>query len=273
PTRVIAIGDFHGDLPNTLRVLRMAKLIDDSSNWIAKPNTILVQTGDIVDRGDATIPLYELMRNLTDQAAAAGSKVVRTLGNHEVMNMAMDWRYVTPGDVKSFGGAKQRQVAFSKDGWIGKELRALPVVALEEGTVFVHGGVTMKWAEKGIQGINDAAKKAMDKGDWYADVFGGEGVLWYRGYAMEHEGEVCGKLVKALYELKAKRMVMGHTPQLNGRILSRCNHMALIVDVGISSYYGGNCAALEIVGDRVTALYCDGEPQDLTPSKRYDTAF
>jgi hypothetical protein len=49
-----------------------------------------------------------------------------------------------------------------------------------------------------------------------------------------------------------------HKQQLEGKILSRCNSQVFVIDVGISSYYGGHCAALEIFGDTVTALYCDG---------------
>ncbi|KAJ3101437.1 hypothetical protein HDU97_001367 [Phlyctochytrium planicorne] len=266
---VIAVGDFHGDLKSTLRVLSMAGIVDDKGNWAAPPHTTLVQTGDVVDRGDDTIALYALLGNLTEQAKEKQGKVIRTLGNHEVMNMAMDWRYVTEGDVETFGSAKSRQLAFSENGWIGSVLRKIPIVAKVGDTIFTHGGVMPKWADLGLDEINDLAFKGLAKKDWRSPVFGSDGPLWYRGYAQDPEGKVCGKLVNALLALKAKRMVMGHTPQLTGKILSRCNHMALIVDVGISSYYGGNCAALKIKGERVTALYCDHEPEDMTPSKKY----
>ena len=60
--------------------------------------------------------------------------------------------------------------------------------------------------------------------------------------------------------------------QLNGKILSRCNGQVLVADVGISSVYGGNCAALEIVGDRLTALYCGKNDEqvrvDVTPKAK-----
>jgi hypothetical protein len=45
--RIFGLGDCHGDLPNTVRILRMAGIIDEMNNWIAG-NAILVQTGDIV---------------------------------------------------------------------------------------------------------------------------------------------------------------------------------------------------------------------------------
>ena len=50
-------------------------------------------------------------------------------------------------------------------------------------------------------------------------------------------------------------MVVGHTPQLNGRILSRCKGKFFVIDVGISRVYGGNSAAMEIIGDKIYARY------------------
>lgn len=47
--RVVAIGDLHGDLPNALKVLEMAGVIDSERQWTGNTD-YLVQTGDIVDR-------------------------------------------------------------------------------------------------------------------------------------------------------------------------------------------------------------------------------
>jgi 3',5'-cyclic AMP phosphodiesterase CpdA len=67
------------------------KLIDTQSRWIGGTD-ILVQTGDIVDRGTYALDIYELMRDLRGQASQVGGKVVSILGNHEVMNAIGDWR-------------------------------------------------------------------------------------------------------------------------------------------------------------------------------------
>lgn len=47
--KIIAIGDLHGDLPNALKVLRMAHVTDEHGDWSGEVD-FLVQTGDIVDR-------------------------------------------------------------------------------------------------------------------------------------------------------------------------------------------------------------------------------
>lgn len=81
--RIFAVGDCHGDLGATLKILEMAGIVDEHRNWAAN-NSILVQTGDIVDRGPDTIALYKLFQSLTQQAEAQNGKVVSLLGNHEM---------------------------------------------------------------------------------------------------------------------------------------------------------------------------------------------
>ena len=73
--RIVGVGDLHGDYQNTLRVLRMAEIINENLEWIAA-DTVLVQTGDIVDRGHEALNIYQLFDNLKIQAAIAGGKVV-----------------------------------------------------------------------------------------------------------------------------------------------------------------------------------------------------
>jgi hypothetical protein len=69
--------------------------------WIAD-TTILVQTGDIVDRGNDTIVVYSLFMRLAEQGRAVGGQIIQPLGNHEIMKMMGDLRYVTDGDWTSF---------------------------------------------------------------------------------------------------------------------------------------------------------------------------
>lgn len=48
--RVTDLACAHSDLVNAKQVLRMAEIIDEEGHWIAGNDT-LVQTGDMVDRG------------------------------------------------------------------------------------------------------------------------------------------------------------------------------------------------------------------------------
>jgi hypothetical protein len=81
----LLVGDIHGDYPALTKILRKASLIDLKGQWIGG-ETILVQTGDIVDRGVDTIACYKFMQTLTSQAEKSGGTVVSLLGNHEIVS-------------------------------------------------------------------------------------------------------------------------------------------------------------------------------------------
>jgi hypothetical protein len=67
----------------------------------------LVQTGDVMDRGDFAKEILNLIRDLEKESAAAGGMVHFLIGNHEEMNiLGLSFRYgygyVTPEQFKSF---------------------------------------------------------------------------------------------------------------------------------------------------------------------------
>ena len=100
----------------------MAGLIKSPSNptW-SGGQTILVQTGDIVDRGTYAWDIYRLMQQLRSEAAGQGGRVVSILGNHEIMNVIGDWRYVTTQDVDHVGGMEKRRNDMGEGGWLANE--------------------------------------------------------------------------------------------------------------------------------------------------------
>lgn len=175
--RVVAVADIHGNADGFAAVLEAAGLIDGQRRWIGGRAT-LVQTGDYTDRGPQVREAMDLLMRLEDEAAAAGGRVIVLLGNHEVMNMMRDLRYVTPEIYATFADerAEERrqrayeayvavqlasgdntstdawmeahppgyfayQEAFEPDGYYGRWLRTKPVVAEIDGTVFLHGGI------------------------------------------------------------------------------------------------------------------------------------
>ncbi|MEC7949413.1 MAG: metallophosphoesterase [Myxococcota bacterium] len=260
PERVIAIGDLHADLPSTMATLRMAGLVDAQGAW-SGGRTVLVQTGDTTDRGPDSKAVLELLIRLSSEAEASGGRVLALLGNHEVMNLQGDWRYVHPGDVQQFGSVPLRRAAFAAGSSLGAWLRGLAVVGRVGDTVYAHGGVTAALAAVGLTGINRRAREAIDA-DPDAAVLGEEGPLWFRGYLVADESLACEELEAALLHLGARRMVVGHTTQRSGRIAVRCEGALLGIDTGISRHYGGNRSALELRNGDARAIYPEGT-QDL----------
>ncbi len=98
--RVVAIGDVHGDFATFVSVLQQAGVIDAKRKWKGG-TTVLVQTGDVPDRGPQSRKVMDLLMDLEKQARKAGGQVHALLGNHEVMNMLGDLRYVSPEEYAS----------------------------------------------------------------------------------------------------------------------------------------------------------------------------
>jgi hypothetical protein len=260
PDRVIAVGDLHADLDNALAALRLAGVVDAEGRWAAGTATF-VQTGDTTDRGPDSKAILALMRRLQAQAEAAGGRVVPLLGNHEVMNLVGDWRYVDPGDVAAYGGVEPRKAALGPAGQDGKWLRSLDAVTKVGDTVFAHGGVHPDQAARGIDAINADVRAAIDA-DPRAPVLGETGPLWFRGYVQDPESTACPLLAQALQHLGAKRMVVGHTTRRDGQIQSRCDGRLTVIDIGIADHYGAHLGVWESVGGDARAIYASG-PADL----------
>jgi Calcineurin-like phosphoesterase len=110
PESVVAIGDVHGDFDDFVAILRRTGLTDQQNHW-AGGKTTFVQVGDQIDRGPKPREVMDLMMALEKEAAQAGGRVVSLLGNHEVMNIMGDLRYVTPANYASFadGNSEKRQ--------------------------------------------------------------------------------------------------------------------------------------------------------------------
>ena len=135
--RVVAIGDLHGDIQQARRALRIAGVLgkDDDDNvnpqW-GGGDTVLVQVGDVLDRGDDEIGILILLQKLGKAARKAGGDVFVLNGNHEVLNISGDFRYVSRGAfhesmrfsdhlVKLFGkdavrGRRRRRSSKQEDG-------------------------------------------------------------------------------------------------------------------------------------------------------------
>ena len=91
----IIIGDIHGTKAGLMMVLTAAGVVkDDSCQWAdTATSTILIQIGDVVDRGKFSSECYECLRVLQRTAWASASRVVRLLGNHELLWLRGEYDY------------------------------------------------------------------------------------------------------------------------------------------------------------------------------------
>ncbi|MCI0445767.1 metallophosphoesterase, partial [bacterium] len=198
--RFVAIGDIHGADAAFVSILQKAQLINANQEWIAD-NTIFIQTGDVLDRGPGSRKAMDLLLDLEKQAPKKNGKVIALLGNHEVMNIVGDLRYVSAEEYASYSDSKSAKTqdaafkayenflkqraerfgvqppaftkemeqdwkqkhplgfvehrdAFSKKGSYGQWLRKHDAIAVVNGNVFLHGGISLEVEELSFDEIN-----------------------------------------------------------------------------------------------------------------------
>jgi hypothetical protein len=116
PETVVVIADVHGDFDDFVAILQHTGLINKQNHWTGGKTTF-VQVGDLLDRGPKPREVMDLMMALEKETAQAGGRVVSLLGNHEMMNMMGDLRYVTPVNYASFADGnseKRRKTAYDE---------------------------------------------------------------------------------------------------------------------------------------------------------------
>ena len=285
--RVVAVGDVHGDVEQLAAVLRSAELIDAGGAWIGG-KAHLVQTGDVLDRGPDSRKAMDLLMRLEEEARRAGGAVHALIGNHEAMVLYGDLRYLSPGEIAAFRDAdseKTREAyfqehhknadrrrfeaetplglvelrrAFSAEGKYGKWIRGHNAVVQIDGTLFLHGGLSPKFADWSVRRINESVRAELEDFD---KLEGGvvqreDGPLWYRGLAQGDETRLEDHVRALLFNYKVDRLVVGHT-YTEGAIGSRFGGRVLVIDVGLSRVYDekGRMACLVIEKGKPAALH------------------
>ena len=104
--RIVVFADVHGAYDPLVALLRETGVVDESLRW-SGGRTHLVGLGDLVDRGPQSRQVLDLLMRLEGEAAAAGGAVHQLLGNHEVMDLAGDLRYVSPAEYAAYAGPQE----------------------------------------------------------------------------------------------------------------------------------------------------------------------
>lgn len=269
PARLVAIGDVHGDLDAFEDALRAAGAIDGDGHWSGGA-LFVVQTGDLLDRGDQERAILDLAEQLEREALAAGGRFLALDGNHEYMNAQGDFRYATAGgfrDFEDYGATahgplfdgipehmRGRIEAFRPGGPRARVFATRDTIAMVGTTLFVHGGALAEHLRDGLDAINqDGRAFFLGQAPLSPDLAAEDGPIWYRGFAMDDGEATCARVDEALAVAHAERMVIGHTKQPSG-ITFACEGRVVRIDVGLARIYDGPIEVLEIVGDETRVL-------------------
>lgn len=277
-SRIVAVGDLHGDLSATLKVLSCAGLVNaDSGRWIGGTSR-LVQLGDVLDRGREEAEIFSLLRSLRAEAAAAGGSVHTLLGNHEVLNViGRAGPFIHASAQTSFG--PDRVAAFAPGSELACELADFPVLLIIDDTAFVHAAVPPGATLESVARLN-AEARAWLLGERRLPprslVISNGSPVWDRSYSspsdIEPEPWQCDELRATLGRLGVSRMVVGHTPQCH--VNCACDGLVWRCDTGMSAYVmDGRIEALEIADGTVRVLRGAETCTDETCTQTDEPAF
>ncbi len=284
---VVSIPDVHGDLEILIRSLWMAKSkievlentgdstsIDDFHRAVSDAmkkdiesdvfehhttngkRVLLVQTGDIVDRGPQSLSCYRAL-----WAAARDVlkwDLVNLFGNHEVMSMAGQAdHYAHPGDIKEFGSLAARRNEFSTGGKLWKKLTSefqfmlKLVISESEKVLFVHAGISphyLKVIQSKISGegnedlvvsLNRILLSEVMKNPSSDYLASQNSPIWFREMAQGSDKQICKNMLPAVMKMMdITRIIVGHTPQQTLVTGNRCGGQLMLADVAMSRWMG-----------------------------------
>ena len=306
-SRIVAIGDIHGNLKDTIKILYKAKIIDKKFNWIAKPcDTIVIQVGDQLDscrpsddkkcglednskklKGD--LALFRLFYKLNKKAEEKGGKVISLLGNHELMNVIGDFRYISKNDIEYLGKfnffnksiklsnkelLEMRKLLFKRGNYFAKFMACTRQSAVIIGSnLFIHAGIIPELAKKyNIKDINTLVRV------WLLDVInndnnnknignlkdilfnGNTSPFWTRILGsipkdVDLTDDQCKNYIEPILDLWGiSNMIIGHTPTqvFGNKMNSTCNNKLWRIDIGLSQniHSDKSIQFLEILDDK-----------------------
>ena len=224
------IGDIHGRYDQLITLLTKSKIIDEQFNWTAG-NAHIVFLGDIFDRGDDVTKVLWFIYQLEDKAAKAGGKSHLVLGNHEIMTMTKDLRYLSRKEknISIAHGLGYQELFDPINSVLGSWLRSKVSLLKIDHVVLSHGGI-LDIGPISLEEFNNKAyffmKEPMylemmqsdpdstkyDINHWMemrSFFFYSESPYWYRGYVLS---DTLGpQLNSMLKKYNSKLHVVAHT--------------------------------------------------------------
>lgn len=308
--RVVAVGDVHGDYGQLLTVLRDASLLDGRERWAGGRTHLVQTGDRVDRGPDSRKVMDLLMRLEKEAKKAGGAvhcllgnhEAMNVLGDLRYTTPEEFAAFKTPDsprlrealltrildDRRSQGkapftqaerreweeahplGFVEHRIAFSPRGEYGSWIVRQNAVIRIGDSLFLHGGLSPKYADLGLRDLNDRIRQELRDGDPQNALLANdqEGPLWFRGLA-GGDPALASHLEGVLRRQGCRRMVVGHTVTEGGLVMPRYGGRLIQIDVGMTKVFGGPPAALVIEGDRTFALHRgqrlalpegDGEP-------------
>jgi len=187
---IFAVSDIEGEFEPFRNLLIANKIIDNNYKWTFGKGHLVI-CGDLFDRGLNVTEYLWLLYKLEEEAVEAGGRVHVILGNHDIMNMSGDFRYVKP---KYLEEAKKMNMEykdlFTANTELGRWLRTKNIIEKIGKILFMHAGISplvnlVQWKAETInKNVRPYyADSNVDKmPDTISVFFSDWSPFWYRGY-------------------------------------------------------------------------------------------
>jgi hypothetical protein len=218
-SKQLVISDIEGNFSAFRKLLQANGAIDENFNWIFGTGH-LVLVGDFTDRGEQVTEVHWLIYSLEEKAKAAGGYIHYILGNHELMNLTGDNRYLNPKYSETVILLNEKyESLYSENSELGRWLRTKNIVEKIDKVLYTHAGISGEINKMDITlgELNQLSRP------FYADttynfpdkridtIFSDWGPFWYRGYYKNVTEAIPSQIDDTFSKFRVKKIVTGHT--------------------------------------------------------------
>ena len=270
-SRILAIGDLHGEYDGFARLLINTGVIDGQLNWRWGKGHIVI-CGDVFDRGQKVTECLWLIYKLQQQAQRAGGRVHLIIGNHEVIHLLKMGRgdLATKYAVLFYNADLDYADFFGCEFELGRWLRSRPLAVRIGENLFVHGGIPPEYIENelGIEKMNACARTVLNDEDFRPEDADRLTRLAftcteYRGYidgGGDYYRSLEGKMDEILAFYGVRHIVVGHI--IVDEVTTLKNGTVIAIDVPFGADQAREQALL-IENDTLYRIYADGRKQTI----------
>lgn len=193
PNKILFLSDIEGEFDALRDLLLANQVINKKYEWIFGKGNLVI-CGDLFDRGKDVPATLWLLYKIEEQAKEKGGYVHVILGNHDIMNLAGNLKYVDKKYLLSAGAMNVPYIQlYDQNTEIGRWLRSKNLVEKIGENLCLHGGVSpeINNLKLTVEQINTISKpyigwkdlKNTVKNDTVLKIFDSTiGLFWYRGY-------------------------------------------------------------------------------------------
>jgi hypothetical protein len=265
PSKVLALSDIEGNFEVLCKLLIKNKVINKYFEWIYDKGHLVI-VGDCFDRGEQVVECLWLIYTLEERARRGGGYVHFILGNHEIMNLNGDWRYIHPKYAEKTKYQRPLTAIYDGNSELWRWLCTKNIIEKIGDVIYVHGGISEELLKLNIS-IEDINRKARlyytQANNQFRDpllslVFNSDNSpFWYRGY---YQNNINEQLIdSALDHFKVKAIVTGHT--VVSKVTSYFNGKVINVN---TNHAAGNSEALLINKGRYYRVNTEGRRKKIT---------